>query len=130
MAHDSLYDHGFVRTAAAVPHVRVGDPAFNAVRTIELARQADARGAALVIFPELGLSGYSAEDLFHQSALLDAAERALEQVVAASRRLAPVLVVGLPLRAEGGLFNAAAIVHDGRILGIVPKSYLPEYHEY
>jgi NAD+ synthase (glutamine-hydrolysing) len=126
----SLYDHGFVRAAAAVPHVRIGDPSFNAERTVALAERADAQRAAVVVFPELGLCGYSSEDLFHQSALLDAAERALEQVVAASRRLAPVLVVGLPLRAEGGLFNAAAIVHEGRILGVVPKSYLPEYHEY
>jgi NAD+ synthase (glutamine-hydrolysing) len=126
----SLYDHGFARVAAAVPHVRVGDPSFNAERTVELAERADAERAALVLFPELGLSGYSNEDLFHQSAMLDASERALEQVVAASERLRPLIVVGLPVRAEGGLFNCAAIVHAGRILGVVPKSYLPEYHEY
>jgi NAD+ synthase (glutamine-hydrolysing) len=130
MASESLYDHGFVRAAAAVPHVRVGDPAFNAERTIALAGEADARGGALVIFPELGLSGYSGEDLFHQSALLDAAEQALQAVVTASEQLAPVIVVGLPVRAEGGLFNVAAVVHRGTILGAVPKSYLPEYHEY
>jgi NAD+ synthase (glutamine-hydrolysing) len=126
----SLYDHGFARAAAAVPHVRIGDPSFNAQRTVELAERADAERAALVLFPELGLSGYSNEDLFHQSAMLDAAERALEQVVAASERLRPLIVVGLPVRAEGGLFNGAAVVHAGRILGVVPKSYLPEYHEY
>jgi NAD+ synthase (glutamine-hydrolysing) len=130
MASESLYHHGFVRAAAAVPHVRVGDPAFNAVRTIELARRAHEQDAVLAIFPELGLSGYSGEDLFHQSALLDAAEQALAAVVAASERLRPVLVAGVPLRAEGGLFNAAVVVHGGQILGVVPKSYLPEYHEY
>ncbi len=127
---ESLYDHGFVRAAAAVPHVRVGDPAFNARRTIALARRADERGAAVVVFPELGLSGYSGEDLFHQSALLDASERALSDVVEASSQLRPVLVVGMPVRAEGGLFNAAIVICEGRILGAVPKSYLPEYHEY
>jgi NAD+ synthase (glutamine-hydrolysing) len=110
--------------------VRVGDPSFNAERTVGLAERADAEQAALVLFPELGLAGYSSEDLFHQSALLDAAERALVHVVTASERLRPLIVVGLPVRAEGGLFNAAAIVHEGRILGVVPKSYLPEYHEY
>ena len=127
---DSLYDHGFVRVAAAVPHVRVGDPGFNAERTVALAARADERDAALVIFPELGLTGYSGEDLFHQSALLDAGEHAVAQVVDASRELRPVIVVGVPIRAEGGLFNAAVVVHDGAVLGAVPKSYLPEYHEY
>ena len=127
---DSLYDHGFVRVAAAVPHVRVGDPSFNAERTVALSARADDRGVAVVVFPELGLTGYSGEDLFHQSALLDAGEHAVGQVVEASRELRPVIVVGAPIRAEGGLFNAAVVVHDGRILGVVPKSYLPEYHEY
>jgi NAD+ synthase (glutamine-hydrolysing) len=127
---DSLYDHGFVRVTAAVPHVRVGDPGFNAQRTVALAARADDRGAAVVIFPELGLTGYSGEDLFHQSALLDAGEHAVAQVVEASRDARSVIVVGAPVRAEGGLFNAAVVIHDGRILGVVPKSYLPEYHEY
>jgi len=127
---DSLYDHGFVRVAAAVPHVRVGDPGFNAERTIALAARADDRGAAVVVFPELGLTGYSGEDLFHQSALLDAGEHAVAQVAQASRDARPVIVVGAPIRAEGGLFNAAVVIHEGAILGVVPKSYLPEYHEY
>jgi NAD+ synthase (glutamine-hydrolysing) len=127
---DSLYDHGFVRVAAAVPHVRVGDPRFNAERTVALTARANDRGAAVVVFPELGLTGYSGEDLFHQSALLDAGERAVAQVVQASRDVRPVIIVGAPVRAEGGLFNAAVVIHAGRILGVVPKSYLPEYHEY
>src|ERR1700729_2604562 len=104
---DSLYDHGFVRVAAAVPHVRVGDPRFNAERTVALAARADERGAAVVIFPELGLTGYSGEDLFHQSALLDAGEHAVAHIAEASRDLRPVILVGAPVRAEGGLFNAA-----------------------
>ena len=84
----SLYSHGYVRVAAAVPHVRVGDPAFNAEHTVGLAQRAHAQDAALVIFPELGLSGYSAEDLFHQSAMLDGVQQALQHVVAASARAA------------------------------------------
>ncbi|HLI58170.1 MAG TPA: NAD(+) synthase [Solirubrobacteraceae bacterium] len=130
MPADSLYDHGFVRVASAIPQVRIGDPRHNGERTIALARRADAACAALVVFPELGLSGYSNEDLFHQAALLDATEAALRDVVAASAALRPVLLVGAPLRAEGGLFNCALVVHRGRILGVVPKSYLPEYHEF
>jgi NAD+ synthase (glutamine-hydrolysing) len=130
MPTESLYDHGFLRAASAIPHVRIGDPRTNGARTIALARQADKAGAALVVFPELGLSGYSNEDLFRQAATLDATEAALRDVVAASASLRPVLIVGAPLRAEGGLFNCAVIVHRGRILGAVPKSYLPEYHEF
>ncbi|HWD75800.1 MAG TPA: NAD(+) synthase [Solirubrobacteraceae bacterium] len=127
---DSPYAHGFVRVAAAVPHVRVGDPLFNGRRTIELARRAHADHAALVIFPELGLAAYSSEDLFHQQAMLDAAGEALAEVVSASRELRPVVIVGAPVQAEGGLFNTAIVVHRGEILGAVPKSYLPEYREY
>jgi NAD+ synthase (glutamine-hydrolysing) len=116
--------------AAAVPHIRVGDPRFNGTRTIELARRADADHVALVIFPELGLAAYSSEDLFHQDALLDGVLDALDEIVAASAHLRPVIVVGAPLRAEGGLFNAAVVIQRGRILGAVPKSYIPEYREY
>src|SRR6218665_3433782 len=79
-----LYTHGFARVAVAVPAIRVADPAWNAARTVELMQEAVGRGAALVAFPELGLSGYTCDDLFHQHALLDACEAALGQVVAAS----------------------------------------------
>ncbi|HYZ80668.1 MAG TPA: NAD(+) synthase, partial [Solirubrobacteraceae bacterium] len=126
----SPYTHGFVRVAAAVPHVRVGDPRFNGTRTVELARRAHEGHVALIIFPELGLAAYSSEDLFHQDALLDSVLDALGEIVAASADLRPVIVVGAPLRAEGGLFNAAVVIQRGRILGAVPKSYLPEYREY
>ena len=126
----SIYRHGYARVAAAVPAVRVADPAFNAQRTIALAGQAHARGAAAVVFPELGLTAYTADDLFHQDALLDATLEAIEQVRAASARLMPLIVLGAPLRAEHGLFNAALVIHRGRILGAVPKSYLPEYREF
>ena len=126
----SPYSHGFVRVAAAVPHVRVGDPRFNAERTVELARRAHADHAAVVIFPELGLAAYSSEDLFHQQAMLDGVADALTEIVAASRQLRPLIVVGAPVQTEGGLFNAAIVVHRGEILGAVPKSYIPEYREY
>jgi NAD+ synthase (glutamine-hydrolysing) len=127
---DSLYTHGFARVAAAVPRVRVAEPDFNAERTLELARRASDAGAALVVFPELGLAGYSIDDLHHQQAMLEAVEGALDRLVAASLSLTPLLVVGAPLRSEGGVFNAAVVIHAGRVLGAVPKSYVPEYREY
>jgi NAD+ synthase (glutamine-hydrolysing) len=127
---ESPSGHGFLRVAAAVPHVRVGDPAFNGARTIALAHRAHDDQAAVVIFPELGLAAYSSEDLFHQTALLDGVAETLAQLLRASEQLRPVIVVGAPVQAEGGLFNAAIVVHRGRILGAIPKSYVPEYHEY
>ena len=129
-AGESIYRHGFARVAAAVPTIRVGDPRHNAQRTIALAREAAARDVALVIFPELGLTGYSADDLFHQDALLAAVRDGVDAVVEASAELAPVLVVGAPLVTEQRLFNCAVVIHRGRVLGVVPKSYLPNYREF
>lgn len=126
----NLYRHGFARVAVAVPAVRVADPAYNAEQTIALARQAHQAGAAVALFPELGLSAYSNEDLFQQEALLDAALAALREVLAASAGLRPLLLVGLPLRVEARLFNCAVAIHDGRVLGVTPKSYLPNYREF
>jgi NAD+ synthase (glutamine-hydrolysing) len=130
MPSSSLYDHGFLRAASAVPLTRVGDPRANGRATVELAVRAHQAGAALVVFPELGLSAYSNEDLFRQAALLDATDAALRDVVTASAGLAPVIVVGAPLRAEGALFNGAIVIHRGRVLGAVPKSFLPNYREF
>jgi NAD+ synthase (glutamine-hydrolysing) len=125
-----LHQHGFVRVAVAVPRCRVADPAFNGGETVKMLREAADRGASLVAFPELGLSAYTCDDLFHQRALQDGCEAALAQVVAASTDCAAIAVVGLPLRANHLLFNCAAVVHRGRVLGVVPKSYLPNYGEF
>jgi NAD+ synthase (glutamine-hydrolysing) len=126
----NLYGHDFVRVAVAVPEVRVADPAFNAAETVGLLRQAVERRALVTVFPELGLSAYSCEDLFHQQALLDASKEALAAVLEASRSLPVVAVVGLPLQIDAQLFNCAAVVSRGRLLGVVPKSYLPNYREF
>jgi NAD+ synthase (glutamine-hydrolysing) len=124
------HSHDFVRVAAAVPLVRLGDPAANAAAVLELARAAERRGAAVVVYPELVLSGWSLSDLLQQRALQDGCRSALQRVVRESAGLAPLLVVGLPLAVEGALFNVAAVVCRGRLLGVVPKSYLPNYREY
>jgi NAD+ synthase (glutamine-hydrolysing) len=126
----SLYSHGFVRIGAAVPHVRIAEPAYNAQRAIELAARAHEDGAALIAFPELGISGYAIDDLLHQHALLAATRDALARIAADSEGLRPVILVGAPLLVEGGVFNTAVVIHRGRILGVVPKSFLPEYREY
>src|SRR5579862_6970194 len=111
---DSIYSHGFVRVAVGIPSVRVANPAFNANSTLELARQASDAAAALVLFPELGLTAYSNEDLFHQDVLLDAGLDALSTVVEASVDLSPIIIVGLPVRVEGKLFNCAVSVYRGQ----------------
>jgi len=124
------YRHGFARVAVAVPRMRVADPVFNAAESIELLRRAAAEGAVVVAFPELGLSAYTCDDLFHQRALLDACETALGRVAEATAALPVVAIVGLPLRVDHRLFNCAAVVGAGRVLGIVPKTYLPNYGEF
>jgi NAD+ synthase (glutamine-hydrolysing) len=126
----SLYSHGFVRVAVCVPHLRVADPSFNSARTVALATQASEMKAAVALFPELGISAYSNDDLFHQDALLEATKAGIGEVVAASRALTPVLLVGAPLRFEQRLFNCAVAIYRGRVLGIAPKSYLPNYREF
>jgi NAD+ synthase (glutamine-hydrolysing) len=126
----SIYRHGYLRVAVGTPAVRVADPAFNLEQTLALAQRASDAAAALVVFPELGLSAYTNDDLFHQDALLDAVEDAAQALLAASETLTPVLAIGLPFRAEGKLFNCAAVMYRGRTLGLVPKSFLPNYREF
>src|SRR5438128_737462 len=127
---NSIYSHGFIRAAVCIPAVRVADPRHNGEHTIALARRASALEATVALFPELGLSAYSNEDLFHQDALLEATLAAVHDVLEASRELMPILVVGAPLRLEGKLFNCALAIYRGRILGIAPKTYLPNYREF
>ncbi len=126
----SLYSHGFARVAVAVPIVRLVEPAYNAEQSIRLAQRAADAGAALVLFPELGISAYSNDDLFHQDALLDATLSALSNILSASTALRPLLLLGAPLRFDGRLYNCAVAIHNGRILGIIPKRYLPNYREF
>src|SRR5580765_3127439 len=122
---DSIYTHGFIRTAVCVPSLRVADPDFNVERTIGLAAAASRQQVAVALFPELGLSAYSNEDLFHQDALLARTEKALGRLVKESESLTPVLIVGAPLRFDARLYNCAVVIYRGRILGLAPKSYLP-----
>ena len=126
----NLYNHDFIRAAVAIPAVRVADPAFNAARTIDLMREAATRKALIVLFPELGLSAYTCDDLFHQRPLLDGCKEGLARILEASAELPIVAVVGMPLAVDHLLFNCAIVVNRGRILGVVPKSYPPNYREF
>jgi NAD+ synthase (glutamine-hydrolysing) len=123
--------HGFLRAAAASPDLRLADCAFNADRTLDLLKQAEGQGVNLVVCPEMGLTGYTCHDLYHTTPLQRASESALTAVIEMSAKLfRGVAVVGLPLVTDGQLFNCAAIIHAGQLLGVIPKSYLPNYKEF
>ncbi len=126
----NLYRHGFARVAVATPVVRLGDPAHNLVGTLELMQQAAKDKAVLAVFPELGLTAYSLDDLFHQRALLEAAQAALAELLRRTAKLPLAALVGLPVAVNGLLYNCAALVCRGRLVGVVPKTYLPNYREF
>ncbi|MDF9715797.1 NAD(+) synthase [Nocardioides sp. ChNu-99] len=126
----SVYAQGFARVAAVTLPVAVGDPAANAAAVLEQARACHDDAVAVAVFPELCLTGYSAEDLFLQDVLLDATLEAVAEIVAASADLLPVLVVGAPLVHGNRVLNTAIVIHRGRVLGVAPKSYLPTYREF
>ena len=125
-----LHTHGFVRIATSTPKVRTADVEYNAQGIVEQARMADVQNVDLLLYPELSLSSYALDDLHLQSALLDAVEAQVEAIIDASRTLSPVLVFGAPLRRNGRIYNCALVVGHGELLGVVPKSYLPNYREY
>ena len=126
----SIHRHGLIRVAAATPVASVGDTVANAAATIALAEQGHARGVDLIVFPELNLTSYAIDDLHLQTAQHHATEAAIAQVVAASEKLTPVLLVGAALPRNGRLYNCAVAIARGRILGVVPKTFLPNYREY
>ncbi|EST29780.1 NAD(+) synthase [Streptomyces roseochromogenus] len=130
MSFWSIYQHGFARVAACTGHTVIADPHANAEAVLRHARRCAEEGVAVAVFPELCLSGYAIDDLLLQDALLDDVETALAGIVAESADLLPVLVVGAPLRHRDRIFNCAVLVHRGRILGVVPKSYPPNYREF
>jgi NAD+ synthase (glutamine-hydrolysing) len=130
MSFHSIYRHGFARVAACVTTSSVADPARNAAAILDAARACHEKSAALAVFPELCLCGYAIEDLVMQDALLDSVERGLAAIVDGSGELMTVLVIGAPLRFEARIYNCAVVIHRGKILGVVPKSYLPSYREF
>jgi len=126
----SPYKHQFVRVGACVPQVAVAEPAKNGDQALALVRNGDKSGVALLVFPELCLSAYAIDDLLFQDAVLDAVEAQADRLIAASATLLPVFVVGAPLRWRGRLYNCGLVIHHGRLLGVVPKIFLPNYREF
>ena len=121
---------GFVRAAVISPELRVADVAFNTQAIIAALREAAGQGCRLAVFPELCLTGYSCADLFYQRTLLEAAAAALDEIALEAQMVEIAVVVGLPLAVDGRLFNCAALIADGRVLGLVPKTYLPSTNEF
>lgn len=125
-----MHEHGFVRVATATPRCRPADVAYNTAGILAEAHKAHEAGVDLVVFPELTLSSYAIDDLLLQHALIERVEQALAEVVAASADLTPVLVIGAPLRRADKLYNCAVVIAGGQVLGVVPKSFLPNYREF
>ena len=123
-----LSDYGFVRVAAASPRVRVADVDYHVSRIRSLMREAESRQIAAVVFPELSLTGYTCGDLFLQPALTRAAEEGLSQLIACAGSV--IAAVGLPVMAAGRLFNCAAVIGQGPLLGVVPKLNIPDSREF
>ncbi|PFG16090.1 NAD+ synthase (glutamine-hydrolysing) [Propionicimonas paludicola] len=126
----NLYNHGFARVAACTLPITLVQPRVNAEAVLAQATQAAADGACLVVFPELALSGYSIEDLLLQDTLLAAVEDALEWLVPQTVDLGCIIVVGAPLTSLNRIYNTAVVIYRGQVLGVVPKSYLPNYREF
>lgn len=125
-----MKNFGFVRTAAASPKVRAGNTEYNIKNIIELAKKAAKEGAAVTVFPELAISGYTCGDLFMQNVLIYNSLNALEKLVKASEEIETVIFAGIPLIIKDRLYNCAAAVFNGEILGIVPKMFIPNYKEF
>lgn len=130
MNFHSLYDQGFARLAVATAPVHPAQPLRNAKEIASIAKEASVRGVALLLFPELSLSGYAIDDLFGQDVLLDEVEAAIHELALASLDLLPIIVVGAPVRVNAALYNCAVVIHRGRVLALIPKRHLPNYREF
>ena len=122
--------YGFLRVAAASPRVWLANPVKNAEEIIRMAGEASNNGTSVLVFPELCVTGYSCADLFAQERLLSAAEKAVAGIAEATKKLPTLLAIGTPVRFEGRLYNCALLLKEGKLLGIVPKTYLPNAAEF
>ena len=122
--------YGFVKVAAAVPAVKVADTEYNVLQIESLIAQAEGQGVEVIVFPELCLTGYSCQDLFKEQLLIDKAEESLLVLLEFTRKLDVISIVGLPVQVNGLLYNCAAVIQSGQLLGVVPKTYLPNYGEF
>ena len=126
----ALHSHGLVRVASCTPRVEVADPAYNVAEIMEIMQTADRQRVDLALFPELCVSSYTLDDLFLQAPLLDAVEAKLRTLIDFSKSIRTAVIVGAPLRRAGRLYNCAVVMSRGHLLGVIPKSFLPNYREY
>ena len=122
--------YGFVKVAAAVPAVKVADVDYNVQQIESIIAQAEGRGVEVIVFPELCITGYTCQDLFKEQLLLDHAEGAIITLLDFTRKLDIISIIGLPVIINGLLYNCAAVIQSGQLLGIIPKTYLPNYAEF
>lgn len=123
-------NYGFVKVAAAVPRVKVADCKFNSERLEGLITIAEGKGVQILTFPEMCITGYTCGDLFAQQLLLEQAEMALIQILNSTRQLDIISILGMPVVVNSTVINAAVVIQKGKILGVVPKTYLPNYKEF
>lgn len=121
---------GFVRVAAAVPKLKVGDPEYNVKEILKWVKKADEERVSVIVFPEMSIPGYTAADLYFQRLLQDKVIENLGILTRASKKFTPLIIVGAPVSFEGKLFNTAVLIQGGKILGIIPKTYIPGYKEF
>lgn len=121
---------GFIKVAAATPEIKVADCKHNAKQIISLAKELAKKDVKLAVFPELCITGYTCQDLFYQTTLLDGAKNALITILEELSELDMITVVGLPMQYDSKLYNCAAVTYHGKVLGYVPKQYLPNYNEF
>ena len=125
-----MENYGFLRVAAGVPTVRVADVAYNVGEILKLAEKAENEEVSLIAFPELSVTGYTCADLFGQEILIRKAEEGIKEIKAFSRGRKVTIVVGVPVRVRGRLYNCAAVIQNGSLRGLVPKIHLPSYNEF
>ena len=123
-------EQGFIRVAAATPKICVADPVYNRGQIEALCREAAARQVKVIVFPELCLTGYTCSDLFLQDPLLDSAKEELAVLADHTKDWDILIFVGLPWESNGQLYNVMAAVKDGQVLGLVPKTFIPNYSEF
>lgn len=122
--------HGFFKVAAATPIIKTADPSFNAENIIKMMKKAEKEGVKVLLFPELSLTGYTCNDLFFQSTLRKSTIDALDKIREKTKETGTVTVIGLPLEKNAKLYNTAVFLYKGEILGVVPKTYIPNYGEF
>lgn len=125
-----MKNHGFITVASAIPSVKVADCEYNSEQIVDLMEKAEAQGVEIVVFPELCITGYTCQDLFRQSVLLEQAEQAVSNLLEKTAELDVISIVGVPVVIGNVLINSALVVQHGRIIGLVPKTYLPNYAEF